>query len=139
MPTPPLACPPRVFPRSISKDSFLLQPRQWYTDQRIELHLRGERVVAISTADKTVRLSSGEALPYDRLIYALGAINNAPPPAAPILSAPNGFTLRSLADAKRIRAAVVDGHAKKVFTEPHRPSVTRTSMEALVGFSGATS
>lgn len=91
-------------------------------------HVRlGTRVIGIDRVRRLVELSTGERVPYDRLVLATGARANVPTlvgvdrPSFDLVSLstmgtgamgvdpllPNGVTvLRDLADAERIRAAV---------------------------------
>ncbi|MGC9529821.1 MAG: NAD(P)/FAD-dependent oxidoreductase [Candidatus Bipolaricaulaceae bacterium] len=86
----------------------------WYERQDIDLRTGGA-VVALDLARRRVTLSSGEELPYDRLLLATGAQAAVPP--LPGTHLEGVFTLRTAADAHRIRtrapraraAAVVGG------------------------------
>ncbi|HEX9163590.1 MAG TPA: FAD-dependent oxidoreductase [Thermoanaerobaculia bacterium] len=49
-----------------------LQPQEWYDERKIELRL-GTEVKDVDTQKKTIRLSSGEQVPYDSLVLATGA------------------------------------------------------------------
>jgi len=55
-------------------ESIELRPEKFYQDHQINL-LTSERVVAIETAERCVRLSSGARIPYDKLVLAAGARN----------------------------------------------------------------
>jgi 3-phenylpropionate/trans-cinnamate dioxygenase ferredoxin reductase subunit len=55
-------------------DEIELRPGAFYRDHHLEL-LAGERVLAIDRAGRRVRRASGEALPYDWLVLAVGARN----------------------------------------------------------------
>lgn len=58
----------------------LLRPAAWYDDNRIELRL-GERAIALHPRERTVRLATGAALRYDRLLIATGAVPRPVPDA----------------------------------------------------------
>ncbi len=75
-------------------------PRDWFEKRGIEYRL-GEAAVAVDPARREVLLASGKAVPYDRLLLALGA-----EPIRPEISGvdlPGVFTLRTAADVERIR------------------------------------
>jgi len=55
-------------------ESFELRPEKFYQDHRIEL-IRGKRAAAIARAAKQVTLASGEQIPYEKLVLAVGARN----------------------------------------------------------------
>jgi nitrite reductase (NADH) large subunit len=65
------------------------------------------RVERIQPAKKTVVLTSGEPVPYDRLLVATGASAAQPPIRG--LDGPGVYSLRTLADADSIIAAVEQG------------------------------
>jgi nitrite reductase (NADH) large subunit len=56
----------------------------------------------IDLGTKRVFLATGETLPYDRLILAMGSSSTVPPVAG--FGIPGSFVLRSAADAMRVRA-----------------------------------
>lgn len=53
-------------------DSLMLKPLTWYAEAGIDLRLDCQ-VIAIDRERKTVTLTKGAPLPYDRLIFATGA------------------------------------------------------------------
>lgn len=89
-------------------------PRVWYEHRRIT-YRSGVAVVALRPGEHEVELASGEIVHYDRLLLACGA--EAARPELPGTDLRGVFTLRSAADAERIRtwaggkraAAVVGG------------------------------
>ncbi|MDP3951546.1 FAD-dependent oxidoreductase [Microbacterium sp.] len=106
--------------------SITLHDPQESVNAGVRVHL-GTRVIGIDRASRQVEMSTGESVPYDRLVLATGARANVPTltgidrpafdlsslsragsgaiGADPVL--PMGVTvLRDLADAERIRAAV---------------------------------
>jgi NADPH-dependent 2,4-dienoyl-CoA reductase/sulfur reductase-like enzyme len=84
----------------------LIQPEEWYRDQRIEL-LRGIRAIAVDTTAKRVTLDHGESLGYDRLLIATGAEPNRPP--IPGLDLKGVHLLRTLDDSTSIRGEIEGG------------------------------
>jgi nitrite reductase (NADH) large subunit len=66
--------------------------------------LLGERVVRVAAPEHEVRLQSGGALPYDRLLIASGASPRLP--GIPGEDLPGVFTLRTLADWQRLDAGL---------------------------------
>ena len=73
--------------------------------QRITLK-RG-RAVSLDTAARTVKLDSGEALPYDRLLIATGSSPATPP--IPGIDGPGVRACWTLADARAIMAQATPG------------------------------
>lgn len=78
---------------------------EWYADNAVELVL-GERAVGFDPARRSIELESGGSLRYAKLLIATGAA----PRTLPHL---DGFTnahpLRTLDDARRLRAELVPG------------------------------
>ncbi len=89
-----------VFGRSAMQGLYLL-PEQWYDEHQIVAWLN---TVAsrIDLESKRVFLATGDTLPYDRLILAMGSSSALPPVAG--VGRPGSFVLRSAADAMLIRA-----------------------------------
>jgi nitrite reductase (NADH) large subunit len=89
-----------VFGRSAMQGLYLL-PEQWYDEHQIVAWLN---TVAsrIDLESKRVFLATGDTLPYDRLILAMGSSSALPPVAG--VGQPGSFVLRSAADAMLIRA-----------------------------------
>lgn len=67
----------------------------------------GEQVVQVSPGEREVRLESGRVCPYDRLLIASGA--RARLPGIPGEDLDGVFTLRTLADWRRLDAALPNG------------------------------
>ncbi len=80
------------------------RPASWYAEQGVEL-LLGRRAAGLDVARRRVRLEDGEELGYDDLIVATGSR----PRRLPALAGPNVHVLRTLADARALRAALVPG------------------------------
>ncbi|MEN3011194.1 MAG: FAD-dependent oxidoreductase, partial [Candidatus Bipolaricaulaceae bacterium] len=75
-------------------------PREWFAKRGIDYRL-GEAAIALDLPRKEVVLSSGKRLPFDRLLLATGA--EPMRPSVPGAALPGVFTLRTAADAERIR------------------------------------
>ncbi|WP_223885384.1 FAD-dependent oxidoreductase [Nocardia colli] len=89
-----------VYGRSAMQGLHLL-PEQWYDDHQITTWLN-TLATSIDLAGRRVFLGTGEALPYDRLILAMGASSALPPIEG--LSRPGCFVLREASDAIWIRS-----------------------------------
>jgi NADPH-dependent 2,4-dienoyl-CoA reductase/sulfur reductase-like enzyme len=87
------------------EEALAYRPAWWYEEKQVEL-LLGQRAAALDPAARTVRLASGAELPYGRLLIATGS-------AARELPFLRGFanvhSLRTLADARRLRSELVPG------------------------------
>lgn len=109
-PTYPYARPPlskAYLSGSAGLDDLLLRPAATYAQQDITVVLE-TRVNSIDRNARSVHLSSGESVPYDRLVIATGGRARAllMPGAA---TAPNIYTLRTLADVDALRLQLVPG------------------------------
>ncbi|WP_405162746.1 FAD-dependent oxidoreductase [Nocardia sp. NBC_01499] len=89
-----------VYGRSAMQGLHLL-PEQWYDDHQITTWLN-TLATSIDLAGRRVFLGTGEALPYDRLILAMGASSALPPIEG--LARPGCFVLREASDAIWIRS-----------------------------------
>ena len=87
-----------------SEQQLRLRPPEFWVDSEIELRL-ARRVVRIDPAVRTATLFSGEVLDWDALVLATGARPRSLPFAAP----EGVHTLRTLADARALRASLVAG------------------------------
>jgi len=76
-----------------------LRSDDWYSDNRVDLHLSSE-VASIDSAARIVHCSSGAEFPYDRLLIATGSEPNRL--KEPGFDRDNVFTLRTVADARAI-------------------------------------
>jgi len=83
-------------------DQITLHPQDWYDQRRIDLYL-DTRVTQIDAAGKFVETDQGQRFPYDRLLLATGGKAFIPP--MPGADSPGVFTLKTLADADRIKQA----------------------------------
>ncbi|MGX1807233.1 FAD-dependent oxidoreductase [Nocardia sp. NPDC055321] len=89
-----------VYGRSAMQGLHLL-PEQWYAEHQITPWLN-TLATRLDTRTQRVHLGTGDVLPYDRLVLAMGASAAAPPIEG--LHRPGSFVLREAADALRIRA-----------------------------------
>lgn len=87
------------------EEDLLLRPADFYIEQNIELRL-GQTVTAIDRAGKTVMLAGG-TVSYDTLILATGS--TARKLAVPGAELANVLELRTLADGRKLRAAIRPG------------------------------
>jgi NADPH-dependent 2,4-dienoyl-CoA reductase/sulfur reductase-like enzyme len=87
-----------------SEQQLLLRPPGFWSGLGVDLRL-GRHVTHIDPARRTATLASGEALAWDALVLATGARPRRLP-----FAAPRGVhTLRTLADARALRASLVPG------------------------------
>lgn len=113
------------------------RPAWWYEEKEVEL-LLGSRAESLDPRTRTVRLASGRELGYGKLLIATGG-------AARRLPFLDGFdnvhALRTLADARRLRAALRPGDrlavvgagfiGQEVAATAHGLGVEVTMIEAL--------
>lgn len=91
---------------AVQPDNLKLRPESYYTDNKVDARF-GTSVAAIRRDSKTVLLSTGEAISYDWLILATGC-----EPRRLVLDGADPakmHVLRDLADAERLKAAIVPG------------------------------
>ena len=100
-PEPPYDRPP--LSKELSAAPF--RPAAWYAEHDVEL-LLGRRAERLEAAGRRVLLEDGAALAYDELIVATGARARRLPAFA---GRPNVHVLRTLADARVLRAALAPG------------------------------
>lgn len=81
-----------------------LRPADFYQRHRIE-RLPGARATGLDTATKHLALADGTTLPYDALLLCPGSKARILPAEVPGHDLPGLFTLRSHADALRLREA----------------------------------
>ncbi|MEV6771743.1 FAD-dependent oxidoreductase [Nocardia sp. NPDC051030] len=89
-----------VYGRSAMQGLHLL-PDQWFEDHQVHPWLN-TLATQLDTRAQRVHLGTGDVLPYDRLVLAMGAA--AALPAIDDLHRPGSFVLREAGDAMRIRA-----------------------------------
>lgn len=85
-----------------SADQIILHHQSWYDQRRIDLYL-DTRVRQIDAAQKFVETDQGKRFPFDQLLLATGGNSFVPP--IPGADSSGVFTLRTLADADRIKQA----------------------------------
>jgi NAD(P)H-nitrite reductase large subunit len=98
-----------IYGRTAMEGLFLL-PDDWYVAKKIDVW-RNTLAVSIDRQARSVRLGTGETLPYDRLILATGAKSASPNPG--YASFANAYVLRSANDALEIRARIQRHGARK--------------------------
>lgn len=64
--------------KDVTEEELLMKPKSWYEEHNVEL-MKGVELVSISTSDKSVALSNGDSLKYDKLVLATGAASFIPP------------------------------------------------------------
>ena len=99
---PPLS---KAFLKTVQEGLTTLRAETWFATAGITLH-RADAAVAISRAQRVVRLRSGAELAYEQLVLATGSRVRTLPTPALALSHPqfaNVAALRSAADAARLR------------------------------------
>ena len=89
-----------VYGRSAMQGLYLL-PEQWYDEHQIIAWLN-TKASQIDLESRRVFLATGDTLPYDRLILAMGSSSALPPVTG--FGRPGSFVLRSAADAIQIRS-----------------------------------
>jgi NADPH-dependent 2,4-dienoyl-CoA reductase/sulfur reductase-like enzyme len=105
--TPPYDRPPlskEVLAGTAADDTVAFRAPDWYRDLDVELLLEA-RAVALDPTARRVRLGSGGELDYGALLIATGGA----PRALRFLDHGNVHTLRTLHDARRLRAALRPG------------------------------
>src|SRR5580704_11814532 len=91
---------------TLERERLLIRPATFFTEHKIEAHL-GRRVTDIAPRERHVRLDDGLVLPYDALLIATGSRPRRLP--IPGIDLAGVHTLRTIADADRIRAACAAG------------------------------
>jgi len=100
---PPLS--KAVLAGSVTEDSVAFRPASWYEENGVELML-GTRAEGLEPGARLVFLAGGEPVPYGKLLIATGGS----PRRLPFLEGfENVHYLRSLADARRLRAELAPG------------------------------
>jgi nitrite reductase (NADH) large subunit len=83
-------------------DQIFIYPWKWYEQHRINLHL-DTQVTRIDAARKIVKTAQRESFSFDKLLLATGGISFIPPMQG--ADSPGVFTLKTLADADRLKQA----------------------------------
>ncbi len=88
-------------------ERLLLRPLNWYEDNNVKV-ICDQQAVSIDRDNKTITLSGGGSINWDKLLLATGSSPRALP--ASIGGALDGvYLLRSVADADAIRSELVEG------------------------------
>lgn len=106
-PNPPYDRPPlskQVLAGAAGEESVGYRPAWWYEEREIEL-LLGMRAEELDPQARAIRLDSGPPLDYGKLLIATGSA----PRRLPFLDHSNVHILRTLGDARRLRAELVPG------------------------------
>lgn len=85
----------------IQQDELIFRPPEWYARQNIQVHLNSV-VTSLNTAEHFLTLQDGASLHYDALLLTTGGRPFVPPVNG--AEQPGVFTLRTLDDARAIRA-----------------------------------
>jgi 3-phenylpropionate/trans-cinnamate dioxygenase ferredoxin reductase component len=94
-----------VLAGTVEEETVAFRAGDWYQEQEVELRL-GERARQLDPASRRVVLAGGETIPYGKLLIATGGALR----RLPFLAGyENVHCLRTLADARRLRAALVPG------------------------------
>jgi NADPH-dependent 2,4-dienoyl-CoA reductase/sulfur reductase-like enzyme len=105
---PPYDRPPlskEMLAGEAGEDELAYRPVWWYEEKRVEL-LLGVRAEGLDPAACRLRLDSGDALPYEKLLVATGGSAR----RLPFLEGfENVHYLRTLADARRLRGELSQG------------------------------
>jgi 3-phenylpropionate/trans-cinnamate dioxygenase ferredoxin reductase component len=91
---------------ALERERLLIRPATFFSEHKIEAHL-GRRVTDIAPRERHVRLDDGLVLPYDALLIATGSRPRRLP--IPGIDLGGVHTLRTIADADRIRAGCAAG------------------------------
>lgn len=83
-----------------SKQDTVFAPRTFYAAERIRLR-KGDAAAGVDPRERQVHLTSGQRLPYDRLLVATGSSSRALD--VPGKNLPGIFPLRKMADAEAIK------------------------------------
>lgn len=90
-----------IYGRSAMQGLYLL-PEDWYDEHAMTVWLN-TTAAEIDTAKRLVTLRTGETLPWDRLILAMGS-SSMVPPSIEGFGRPGTFVIRDAADAMALRA-----------------------------------
>jgi len=90
---------PYIISGKINERSIFLRDDQYFSEKKVTL-IKNHSVVAVDTKVSEITLDDGQRVQYEKLLIASGAEPTLPP--IPGLSPSSAFTLRTLADVKRI-------------------------------------
>ena len=89
-----------------ARDSLFVHPDDWYASHEVATRF-GEAVASVDPARSSVRLASGETLPYRHLVLATGATPRRLP--LPGIGHDGVHTLRRIGDADALREEMTEG------------------------------
>ena len=87
-------------------EKALVRPAGFYADNHIDTRF-GVTATGVDPAARTVDVSAGRAVHYDKLLITSGVRNRRPP--IPGMELPNIFSLRSVEDATALRQQIAPG------------------------------
>lgn len=90
----------KTLSRSVYAQEIAIHDSDWYQQKNIT-NILGTRIEKLNTGEKTILLSDGTRVEYDKCIYALGAECFVPPFAG--VDKPQVVAIRSIADVEKIR------------------------------------
>ncbi|MFC1498277.1 FAD-dependent oxidoreductase [Verrucomicrobiota bacterium] len=96
----------RYLAGEINYASLAIHPESWYKENRIDL-IQGQKIVNLSADTRKVTLDNSRAIPYDKLILAMGSHPFTPP--IPGIELNGVFTLRTASDADAILERIDSG------------------------------
>jgi nitrite reductase (NADH) large subunit len=96
----------RYLAGEIETDSLPIHPLEWYAENGIELRA-GTRTESLDLSNRRVLVEEGDAVPFDRLVLAMGAHPFLPPIQG--ADREGVVTLRTTEDAERILACALGG------------------------------
>jgi 3-phenylpropionate/trans-cinnamate dioxygenase ferredoxin reductase subunit len=107
-PLPPYERPPlsKEYLRGEESDPHFVVPAEWYGEHDVDARF-GERVMSLDASARSVRLTSGEEIPFDAALVATGSRNRRLPVPGADLS--GVLDLRRVEDSDRIREAAAHG------------------------------
>jgi 3-phenylpropionate/trans-cinnamate dioxygenase ferredoxin reductase subunit len=112
--TPPYERPPlskEYFRGEVPFADALVRPEDFYTSNDIETHF-GVRATRVDATEKTVELSGGDRIAYDKVLITTGSRNRRFP--IPGLDLEGIYDLRTIEDCDRIKKEIVPGRRAAV-------------------------
>ena len=86
---------------SLEENKLLIEKKEWYENNNVKLYLN-TKAIKIDFDNHIVFMNNGTSIEFDKLLFASGASNNAPPIEG--INKAGVFTLRTLEDAKKIKS-----------------------------------
>src|SRR5262245_5124798 len=100
----------KLLPESTAIDRLALLPSDWAASRRIR-HLRGVAARSIDRVRCEIQIDGGDTLRYDTLLLATGAACDVP--AIEEYRKPGTFVMRTIDDAVRLRAYIVEQRCRR--------------------------